>query len=92
MQTGTWFNKQDVYNNMYDFIRELNTKELVTKNRDEVYEAVVDSTTTHFTVTDKALAFPMIWSVVEKYLNERQNLSARFITTAKEVWFEKQNI
>jgi hypothetical protein len=77
---------------MYDFIRELNTKQLVCLDRDKVYEVVMDATTTHFEDTDKALAFPMIWSVVENYLNQRRSPTARFITTAKEVWFEKQNI
>ena len=89
MQTGGWFNRQNVHDNMYDFVRVLNSKELINMTREDVYQAVLDATTTHFEENDKALTIPMVWSVVEKYLESCRNSNLIFIRTAKEVWFEK---
>lgn len=87
MQSGTYFNRQDVFDNMYDFIRDI--KKLDTQQREQLFEKILDATTTHFQDTDKALMIPMIWSIVQKHCTGE---TLRALTTAKEVWFEKQSI
>ena len=56
---------------------------------EQLFEEILDATTTHFQDTDKALMIPMIWSIVQKHCTGE---TLRALTTAKEVWFEKQSI
>jgi len=89
MESGTWFNKQNIFDNMYDFIRDINTRSLNNKTREYIYEQILDASTIHFECSDKALFFPMAWSVVEIYLVTNTRREAELISIAKEVWFEK---
>ncbi len=92
MESGTWFNKQDIFDNMYDFIRDINTRSLTGKTREYIYEQILDASTTHFECSDKVLFFPMAWTIVETYLVNNTRKEAELIKIAKEVWFEKQNV
>lgn len=98
MQTGEWFNKKDIYANMFDFINELvNKKELRNSTNDiEIYNEVMDSSTTHFETPTKALAYPMIWSYITNYCEERikqrEDLvyPRKYLRIAKYVFFKRQ--
>lgn len=87
MQSGTYFNRQNVYDNMYDFIRDI--RQLNTQQKEQLFMEILDATTTHFQDTDKALMIPMIWSIVQRHCPEE---TRHLLTIAKEVWFEKQTI
>ena len=89
MQSGTYFNRQDVYDNMYDFIRDISKRKLDTKTKEELFQEVLDATTTHFQDTDKALMLPMIWSIVQQHCTGE---ILYVIATAKQLWFKKQTI
>lgn len=98
MQTGQWFNRQDVYDNMHDFINEMiNKKDLRDcKDQEKIFEEVMDSSTTHFEEPYKALAYPMIWSFIIKYVEERikhrEDLvyPRKYLRIAKFVFFKRQ--
>jgi hypothetical protein len=96
--TGNWFDRQDVYDNQYDFYNELvGNKELRDENDlNIIYDAVMDSSTTHFKAPTKALAYPMIWSFMISFLEDRiqyrENLvwPRKYLRIAKEVFFKRQ--
>jgi hypothetical protein len=96
--TGQWFNRQDIYDNMHDFLNELVAKEELREEQDMdiIYEAVMDSSTTHFDEPAKALAYPMIWSFIISYAEERikyrKNLvyPRKYLRVAKSVFFKRQ--
>lgn len=98
MQTGQWFNRQDVYDNMHDFINEMiNKKDLrACKDQEKIFEEVMDSSTTHFDEPSKALAYPMIWSFIINYVEERikhrEDLvyPRKYLRIAKFVFFKRQ--
>ena len=89
MQSGTYFNRQDVYDNMYDFIRDISSRKLDQHTPDQIFQEILDATTTHFQDTDKALMIPMIWSIVQRHCTGK---TLQYITTAKQTWFKKQTI
>ena len=89
MQSGTYFNRQDVYDNMYDFIRDISSRKLDKHPREQLFNEILDATTTHFQDTDKALMIPMIWSIVQRHCTGE---TLHVLTAAKQVWFEKQTI
>lgn len=96
--TGNWFDRQDVYDNQYDFYNELIGKEELKDENDLniIYDAVMDSSTTHFKAPTKALAYPMIWSFMISFLEDRiqyrENLvwPRKYLRIAKEVFFKRQ--
>ena len=98
MQTGQWFNKNDIYANQFDFINELINKKGLRNSTDEIeiYNEVMDSCTTHFEVPTKALAYPMIWSYIiefcEKRIKQREDLvyPRKYLRIAKHVFFKRQ--
>ena len=97
-QTGNWFNRQDIYDNQYDFYNELIANEELKDEEDlnKIYDVVMDACTTHFETPTKALAYPMIWSFMISFLEDRiqyrENLvwPRKYLRVAKEVFFKRQ--
>lgn len=81
MNSGTHFNRKDIYDNMWDFLRDLNNI------NDDIYVNILDLTTTHFEENDKALAYPMMWALIKKYAKEHNKIK---LDIAIRTWFENQ--
>jgi len=98
MQTGQWFDRQDIYDNMHDFLTEMVNKKELREEQDEnkIYEEVMDSSTTHFNEPMKALAYPMIWSFIISYAEDRIKYRKdlvyprKYLRVAKSVFFQRQ--
>jgi hypothetical protein len=82
MNSGEYYNRKDVYDNMWDFMRDIKQVE------SDIYNSMVDLTTTHFEEPEKPIIYPMIWSHVKKYANEEVK---KKLTIAIETWFTKQS-
>ena len=98
MQSGQWFNRQDINDNMYDFYNELIKKTELRDCNDsnKIFDEVMDSSTTHFETPTKALAYPMIWTFMISFLEERIKYREdlvwprKYLRVAKSVFFKRQ--
>lgn len=82
MNSGVYYNRQDVYDNMWDFMRDIK------KIENNIYVSVIDLTTIHFEEPEKPLVYPMIWSMVKKYAKDDVK---KKLDIAIETWFMKQS-
>ena len=95
---GQWFDRQDLYDNMHDFFTEMINKKELRKSNDQnkIFEEVMDSCTTHFQAPDKALAWPMMWSFMISYAEDRIKYRddlvypRKYLRVAKAIFFERQ--
>ena len=97
--TGQYFDRQDLYDNMHDFINDCVSNEALRTSTDqnEIYDFVMDLSTTHFEQPTKALAYPMMWTFIETYVEDRIKYRSdlvfprKYVRVAKSVFFQRQN-
>jgi len=81
MNEGVWFDRDNIYNNMWDFMRDV-------EKSDKSYESILDLSQIHFEYPGKVMFYPMIWSLVSRYSKEPVKSC---LVSAIECWFKKIN-